>query len=146
MEKLDKAINWPRVEEILMNHYSVGTSSEGADAYPPLLLFKCLMLQKWFRIHSDPELENQIYPLNMFFEHLLKIIRPTYIFNTFEALSHIIIISSKQFNGAGNPEDCHRIGWLTPYKCSSGFNRAWDALGEQKLGKSPQNEQPAGLI
>ena len=72
MEKLDKAINWSRVEEILMNHYTVGTSREGADAYPPLLLFKCLMLQKWFRpreisfafhragIHSDPELENQI--------------------------------------------------------------------------------------
>jgi transposase, IS5 family len=71
MEKLDKAINWSRVEEILMNHYTVGTSSEGADAYPPLLLFKCLMLQKWFRpstifrtyginIHSDPGLENQI--------------------------------------------------------------------------------------
>ena len=60
MEKLDKAINWSRVKEILMNHYTVGTSNEGADAYPPLLLFKCLMLQKWFRINSDPELENQI--------------------------------------------------------------------------------------
>ena len=60
MEKLNEAINWSRVEEILMNHYSVGTSSEGADAYPPLLLFKCLLLQKWFRINSDPELENQI--------------------------------------------------------------------------------------
>ena len=60
MEKLNKAINWVRVEEILMNHYIVGTSSEGADAYPPLLLFKCLMLQKWFHIDSDPELENQI--------------------------------------------------------------------------------------
>ena len=43
-----------------MSHYTVGTSGEGADAYPPLLLFKCLMLQKWFRINSDPELENQI--------------------------------------------------------------------------------------
>ena len=43
-----------------MNHYTVGTSSEGADAYTPLLLFKCLMLQKWFRINSDPELENKI--------------------------------------------------------------------------------------
>ena len=43
-----------------MNHYTVGTSGEGADAYPPLLLFKCLLLQKWFRINSDPELENQI--------------------------------------------------------------------------------------
>ena len=60
MEKLNKAINWSRVEEILMNHYTVGTANEGADAYPPLLLFICLMLQKWFRINSDPELENQI--------------------------------------------------------------------------------------
>ena len=74
MEKMDKAINWSRVKEILMNHYTVGTSNEGADAYPPLLLFKCLMLQKWFHpstifrtyginINSDPELENQIYPV-----------------------------------------------------------------------------------
>ena len=45
MEKIDNAINWPRVESILTSHYVVGTSSEGADAYPPLLLFKCLMLQ-----------------------------------------------------------------------------------------------------
>jgi len=60
MQKLNNAIDWSRVEEILMNHYTIGTSSEGADAYPPLLLFKCLMLQKWFRISSDPELENQI--------------------------------------------------------------------------------------
>ena len=60
MEKFNKFINWSRVEEILMNHYTVGTSGEGADAYPPLLLFKCLILQKWFRINSDPELENQI--------------------------------------------------------------------------------------
>ena len=36
------------------------TSKEGADAYPPLMLLKCLLLQKWFRIPSDPELENQI--------------------------------------------------------------------------------------
>jgi len=60
MQKLDNAISWSRVEAILLNHYKVGTSSEGADAYPPLLLFKCMLLQKWFRINSDPELENQI--------------------------------------------------------------------------------------
>ena len=60
MENIDKSINWSRVESILLNHYTVGTSSEGADAYPPLLLFKCLLLQKWFHINSDPELENQI--------------------------------------------------------------------------------------
>jgi len=44
MEKIDKAIDCSRVESILRNHYVVGTSPEGADAYPPLLLFKCLML------------------------------------------------------------------------------------------------------
>ena len=72
MEKMNKAIDWSRVETILMSHYTIGTSSEGADAYPPLLLFKCFLLQKWFRpreigfafhragINSDPELENQI--------------------------------------------------------------------------------------
>jgi transposase, IS5 family len=60
MEQLDKAINWARIDEILMAHYTVGTSNEGADAYPPLLLTKCLLLQKWFHIDSDPELENQI--------------------------------------------------------------------------------------
>ena len=60
MEKLEKAIDWKRVEAILLSHYSIGTSGEGADAYPPILLFKCMLLQKWFRINSDPELENQI--------------------------------------------------------------------------------------
>ena len=57
MKKLDAAIEWSRVELILMAHYSVGTSGEGADAYPPMLLFKCMLLQKWFRIKSDPELK-----------------------------------------------------------------------------------------
>ena len=57
---MNKAIDWSRVETILMSHYTIGTSSEGADAYPPLLLFKCFLLQKWFHISSDPELENQI--------------------------------------------------------------------------------------
>ena len=60
LEKVDKAINWSRIESILLSHYIVGTSGEGADAYPPLLLYKCMLLQKWFRIQSDPELENQI--------------------------------------------------------------------------------------
>ena len=60
MDKISNSLDWSRIDSVLMNHYTVGTSGEGADAYPPLLLFKCLMLQKWFRINSDPELENQI--------------------------------------------------------------------------------------
>jgi IS5 family transposase len=60
MQELAAVIDWSRVQLVLMSHYTVGTSSEGADAYQPLMLFKCLLLQKWFRIASDPELENQI--------------------------------------------------------------------------------------
>lgn len=60
LKQLDKVIDWSRIEIALMSHYQVGYSNEGADAYPPLMLFKCLLLQKWFRIPSDPELESQI--------------------------------------------------------------------------------------
>src|SRR4030042_4358090 len=63
MEKLEKSINWSRIDSILMSHYKVGTSVEGTDAFPPLLLFKCLLLQKWYRIPSDPALEHQIHPV-----------------------------------------------------------------------------------
>ena len=52
MEKLDKAIDWSRVDAILMNHYTIGISDECADAYPPLLLFKCMLLQKRLKNHT----------------------------------------------------------------------------------------------
>ena len=60
LSDISGSIDWDRINSVLMSHYRVGTSREGADAYPPILLFKCLLLQKWFRIPSDPELENQI--------------------------------------------------------------------------------------
>jgi hypothetical protein len=63
MQQLSNSINWSRVESLLLSHYTLGTSDEGARAYPPLMLFKCLMLQRWFRIQSDPELENQTHPV-----------------------------------------------------------------------------------
>lgn len=60
MERINQVVDWSGIEAVLMKYYEVGTSKEGADAYSPLLLLKCLLLQKWFRIPSDPELENQI--------------------------------------------------------------------------------------
>ena len=57
------SIDWPRLEAVLISHYTVGKSHEGADAYSPIVLFQCLLLQKWFRINSDPELESQIHPV-----------------------------------------------------------------------------------
>ncbi len=51
---------WDRIESILFTDYPVGHKKEGKRAYSPLFLFKCLLLQKWFRIQSDPEIESQI--------------------------------------------------------------------------------------
>ena len=60
MNRINEVVNWKNIEALLREYYEVGTSKEGADAYPPLMLLKGLLLQKWFRIPSDPELENQI--------------------------------------------------------------------------------------
>lgn len=60
MEKINNIVNWARIESLVLRDYPVGKSSEGNDAYHPLLLLKCLLLQQWFHIDSDPELETQI--------------------------------------------------------------------------------------
>ena len=63
-------VRWRNIEALLLEYYDTGKTIEGADAYPPILLLKCMLLQKWFPsgleayglegIPSDPELENQI--------------------------------------------------------------------------------------
>jgi IS5 family transposase len=60
MQQINAAVDWARIDRILIRNYPVGKSHEGNEAYPPLLLLKCFLLQKWFRIDSDPELETQI--------------------------------------------------------------------------------------
>ncbi len=60
MQEIDAAIDWSRIDPILISSYPVGKSDEGNAAYPPLFLLKCLILQQWQRIDSDPELETQI--------------------------------------------------------------------------------------
>ena len=63
MDRINKVVNWRNVEALLLEYYETGRTIEGADAYSPLLLLKSLLLQKWFRIPSDPELENQTCPV-----------------------------------------------------------------------------------
>ena len=60
MEQINAIIDWSRIDTLIMAHYPVGKSAEGNEAYPPLILLKCLLLQQWFTIDSDPELETQI--------------------------------------------------------------------------------------
>jgi len=79
MVQLSNSINWGRVEDVPMAHYTVGTSGEGADAYPPLLLYKYMLPQKTFRIDSDPELENQINGRPSFKTFLGRVYAPYYV-------------------------------------------------------------------
>ena len=60
MELIKVTVGWSRIESLLMRNYPVIKSFEGSDAYPPLLLMKCLLLQQWFKIDSDSERETQI--------------------------------------------------------------------------------------
>jgi IS5 family transposase len=61
LKTINNTIDWEPVDELLIKFYKPGKSNKGERAYSPLFLFKCMMLQKWFQIKSDPELESQIY-------------------------------------------------------------------------------------
>jgi transposase, IS5 family len=58
--EIDRVVDWSPIEELLQKDYPVGQSSLGNKAYQPLVLLKAALLQKWYGIDSDPELENQI--------------------------------------------------------------------------------------
>jgi len=60
MEQINTIVNWSRIDHLVITHYPVGKSATGNDAYPPLILLKCLLVQQWFKIDSDPELETQL--------------------------------------------------------------------------------------
>ena len=60
LSEIDAVIHWDPIEKIVQENYSVGQSDFGNKAYPPLMLLKAILIQKWFGIKSDPDLESQI--------------------------------------------------------------------------------------
>jgi len=56
LDDVHKIINWQRITKMLKNLYSARV---GAPAYPPLVLFKALLLQAWYDL-SDEALEKQL--------------------------------------------------------------------------------------
>jgi len=57
---VNETIDWEPIKALLTKYYQPGKANKGERAYSPLLLFKCVLLQKWFQIKSDPILESQI--------------------------------------------------------------------------------------
>lgn len=60
LKEIHDYIRWEPIERIVLDVYPVGKAAVGNGAYPPVMLLKALMLQKWFGIRSDHEMENQI--------------------------------------------------------------------------------------
>ena len=56
LDDVHNIINWSEIEKALSNLYS---SKRGAPSYPPLMMFKILILQAWYDL-SDEALEKQI--------------------------------------------------------------------------------------
>jgi IS5 family transposase len=56
LERLAGAVDWGCFEALLSGIYA---SQRGRPSYPPLVLFKCLLLQQWYRL-SDPALEEAV--------------------------------------------------------------------------------------
>ena len=48
MDRINKVVRWKNIEALLLEYYDTGKTVEGADAYPPILLLKCMLLQQWF--------------------------------------------------------------------------------------------------
>mgnify|MGYP001081422749 CR=1 FL=1 len=59
LEELDdvhEIINWSQIEQKLSH---LNTSESGAKSYPPLMMFKIMILQAWYGL-SDPQMEKQL--------------------------------------------------------------------------------------
>lgn len=56
LDGVNELITWPRIEKLLSDIHS---SPKGEKAWPPLMMFKALLLQSWYSL-SDPQLEKQI--------------------------------------------------------------------------------------
>lgn len=56
LDDVHALIDWNRIEELLVD---VHANKKGEQAWPPLTMFKAMLLQSWYNL-SDPQLEKQL--------------------------------------------------------------------------------------
>jgi IS5 family transposase len=56
LDGLNALVDWHSVERFLVDLHSY---KAGNKSWPPLMMFKCLLLQVWYNL-SDPAIENSI--------------------------------------------------------------------------------------
>ena len=59
LDDVERLIDWKPLEKLLKTHYKKVKAADGRPAYPPLPLFKMLLLQRWYGL-SDPGLEEAV--------------------------------------------------------------------------------------
>jgi len=59
LDRIGQFIDWKNVEKLLRKKYKKTMSADGRPAYPPLPMFKLLLLQRWYGL-SDPGLEEAL--------------------------------------------------------------------------------------
>ena len=55
-DKVNKLINWKRIEKIIKSKYKKNKDALGNPAYPVIKMFKIILAQKWENL-SDPQME-----------------------------------------------------------------------------------------
>jgi len=55
LDDVNELIDWSRIEALLVG---IHNKPRGEQAWPPLMMFKALLLQSWYQL-SDPGLERQ---------------------------------------------------------------------------------------
>ena len=60
LDKVDQLIDWQPIEILLKKKYRRTKDATGEDAYPALMMFKAMLLQRWYNL-SDPALEGALY-------------------------------------------------------------------------------------
>ena len=56
LDKIDKIIDWGRIKRILDKRYKWTKNAAGNPAYPPLQMFKILLIERWEKL-SDEQME-----------------------------------------------------------------------------------------
>lgn len=56
LDGIDRLVDWKAIEKLMVG---IHAKKQGEQAWPPLLMFKALLLQSWYGL-SDPGLEKQL--------------------------------------------------------------------------------------
>ena len=108
LDKIDKLIDWKPIEKLLKQRYKRLSSADGRPAYPPLPMFKLLLLQRWYNL-SDPKMEEALNDRISFIRFSgFSIMSPLPDHSTICRFRNTLL----KLNICNNPTSCPKISYL----------------------------------